>query len=49
MKVFRIGLSVYVMPSDPVVGDMKALREWKPTKMNFWKGLYMIYKYKELR
>lgn len=49
MNTFRIGLNVYVMPPLPPVGDMKALREWKPTKVNFWKGLYMIYKYKELQ
>lgn len=36
---FIIGLHLYVYPPDPEVGDMEALRKWKPVKKGIWETL----------
>lgn len=36
---FVIGLHLYVYPPDPAVGDMDALKHWKPEKKSIWETL----------
>lgn len=39
MRWFVIGLHLYVYPPDPLVGDLEALKNWKPEKKGVWETL----------
>lgn len=44
LKWCIIGMNLYIFPPDPAVGDIKALREWKPKKYGFFTTLKLRWK-----
>lgn len=39
LRWFVIGLHLYIFPPDPEVGDMAALKNWKPKEIGIWETL----------
>lgn len=49
LKWFLVGMSLYIFPPDPEVGDIKALHKWKPKDLGFWEALKFRFKFKIFR
>lgn len=41
-----IGMHLYIFPPEPAVGDLDALRNWRPVKMGLWPSILFRVKFK---
>lgn len=48
-RIFVIGLAAYKFPPDPEIGDIEALKNWKPVKLSSWQAILLRIKLKIYR